>query len=196
MIRTTILTLALGLALSASSLAQEGGKKKGEDAGKRGPSADVIKQFDKNGDGKLDEAERKAMREARAKKRGEAGEKGQKGKRGEAGQKGQKGKRGEGAKGKGGEAGDKGKRGQRDGSRRAELIKQFDKDGDGKLNEAERKAAREHVAKQRKERAGENGEGQRRRRGEGRGPGQRKGKKGGETPPAKKGGDEGGSDNA
>ena len=69
MIRTTILTLAVGLTLSAPSLAQEDGKKRGP-AAKR-PTPEQVKRFDKNGDGKLDEAERKAMREAVEKKGGE-----------------------------------------------------------------------------------------------------------------------------
>ena len=73
MIRTTILTLAVGLTLSVPSLAQEDGKK-GDPAAKR-PSPEQIKRFDKNGDGKLDEAEREAMREAAEKKGGEDGAK-------------------------------------------------------------------------------------------------------------------------
>ncbi len=78
MIRTTILILCLGFGLSASSIAQDSGKKKGDEPGKKRAIPERLKQFDKNNDGKLDEAERKAMREEIAKK-GEGKKKGKRG---------------------------------------------------------------------------------------------------------------------
>ncbi len=74
---------------------------------------EILKKFDKNGDGKLDDDERKAAREAFMKKRG--------------------------GKGRGG----------RPQFNREEIIKKFDKDGDGKLNDEERKALREAFMKRR-----------------------------------------------
>ncbi len=83
--------------------------------------AAILKQFDKNGDGKLDEAERQAAREAFMKRRGGPGKAG-------------KGRPGKGRPG---------------GLDRAAILKQFDKNGDGKLDEAERQAAREAFMKRR-----------------------------------------------
>jgi hypothetical protein len=55
------------------------------------------------------------------------------------------------------------KKGERGGKRREALLKKFDKDGDGKLSEDERKAAREFKAKRRAD-EGRDGKG----RGEGK----------------------------
>ena len=92
------------------------------------------KRFDADGDGKLSEAERATMKAAMGKRRQEAGQKGQ--------QKGQQ-------KGK--------KQGEKAGNTREELLKRFDTDGDGKLNEAERAAAKKAVAKRRQQ-SGQQGE--------------------------------------
>jgi Ca2+-binding EF-hand superfamily protein len=125
-----ISSIATGLALAlfaSPSFAQDGDKP--ERKGERPSREDMMKKFDKDGDGQLNEAERKAAREAMQRRRGGA-----------------KGKRGDGKRG-----GKDGK-GRRRGPSRADILKKFDKDGDGKLNEAEQKAAREHMKKQREKR--------------------------------------------
>lgn len=78
---------------------------------------EMMKRFDANGDGKLDQAEREAMRAAAPDR--------QRGPRGESADRPARGERGPG--GPGGRGGDR--------------MKQFDTDGDGKLNESERAAA-------------------------------------------------------
>ena len=65
----TLLTIILGLSLGGL-LAQAAD---GEAKPKPAPALpDWVKKYDKNGDGKLDEAERKAMAEERRKERDEA----------------------------------------------------------------------------------------------------------------------------
>jgi hypothetical protein len=147
-----LMTIAIAfLALFAVSLPAQSGDPGGK---KKDRQARRIEKFDKNGDGKLDNEERKAMRkagEARKKKRqeegknkGNTGEKGKKGKRkgkgkGEAGERkgkgdvsGQDEKKGKGKrKGKGE---NRGKRGER----RKGMLKRFDKNGDGELDEIEK----------------------------------------------------------
>ena len=59
---TTLLVSAL--ALSASAKDKKGGKK----PQRKGPPAEMLAKFDKNKDGKLDEAERKALRDSIVKK--------------------------------------------------------------------------------------------------------------------------------
>ncbi|MCB9834335.1 MAG: hypothetical protein H6807_17865, partial [Planctomycetes bacterium] len=56
----TLFVLAVTAFLSVPGAAQEGGRR-----------AEMIKKYDKNGDGKLDEAEREAMRKDRRAARGE-----------------------------------------------------------------------------------------------------------------------------
>lgn len=73
--------------------------------------AEILKRFDANGDGKLDQTEREAARKHMQSMRGDAGG------------------RGEGGRGQGGPGG------------RGNPMAQFDTDGDGKLSAAERKAA-------------------------------------------------------
>ncbi|MGC4072819.1 MAG: EF-hand domain-containing protein [Nibricoccus sp.] len=111
--------------------------------------ADILKRFDKNGDGKLDEDEKAAAkeynRETTAGRQGKAREKIHK---------------------KALEKFDKNGDGKLDESERAEaikaiendprLVRRFDKDGDGKLNDAEKAAAREAFAKMRDKGAGKN----------------------------------------
>jgi Ca2+-binding EF-hand superfamily protein len=98
-------------------------KMRGARGGKPGAGApgggreEMMKKFDKDGDGKLSDSEKQAMIEA-MKARGGAG--GKPDARPAAG-------------GKPGAGGD----------RMAEMIKRFDKDGDGQLSEAEKKAAME-----------------------------------------------------
>ena len=145
MIRHTLLLAALlaGLTSIASAQEQTDDKKKQRPERER---TELIKKFDKNGDGKLDEAERKAAREHAGKQRAKRRENGDtppaRGKRG-----------GETPPNKG-----KGRRrGQRrGGADRAAMMKQFDKNGDGKLDDTERAALRKHVTEQRAKRR-ENG---------------------------------------
>lgn len=121
--------------MSGSSENQEMGKQQ---------QADILKRFDKNGDGKLDEDEKAAAkeynRETSAGRQGKARERLSK---------------------KALEKFDKNGDGKLDEAERAEaietdprLVKRFDKDGDGKLNDAEKAAAREAFAKMSEKRAG------------------------------------------
>ncbi|QDU27017.1 EF hand [Anatilimnocola aggregata] len=94
---------------------------------KRGPGgpggeamrAEMLKKFDKDGDGKLSEDERASLMAAMKERGGRPGGPGA-------------GKRGPGGPGR---------------PNFAELMKKFDKDGDGKLSEDERAAAREAMPK-------------------------------------------------
>ncbi len=109
--------------------------------------AEIIKRFDKNGDGMLDEAEKTAAKEYNREKHGERMNK--------AGERMRKN-----ALAKFDKNGD----GKLDESERAEIandpkvIKRFDKNADGKLDEAEKEAAREAFVKAREKRAGKNQE--------------------------------------
>jgi len=133
-------------------------KRRGRGAGEL---PERLKRFDKNGDGKLDDAERKAAREAIEKARrergtppAEGGRRGRgtppagRGRRGGEGTPPQRGRRGgEGTPpARGGEGTPPQRRG-RGAGELPERLKQFDKNGDGKLDEAERKAARESVGR-------------------------------------------------
>ena len=85
---------------------------------------------------------------------------------------------------KGEKRGEKKKGGERSGERREALKKQFDADGDGKLNEAEKAALKKHLEEQRKgnDKKGKKGEkGQRGKRG-------KRGKKKETNTPKRKGG--------
>ena len=105
----TVVAAVFGL---SGILNAEEAKPKGE----RPSREEIIAKFDKDGDKKLDEEERKAAREAR----------------------GERAKRG----GKDAKEGDK-KRGEKGkANHRAEMMKKFDKDGDGELSKEEREAAR------------------------------------------------------
>jgi transcriptional regulator ATRX len=122
---------------------QKGGDAKKRGAGKRAEEMKALrKRFDKDGDGKLNDAEGKALREhMQAERKKNAAEK----KKGAE---------------KGGKKGDRrtGGAGGQTPEQREALKKQFDADGDGKLNETERAALRKHVATQRKEgKGGETG---------------------------------------
>lgn len=141
MMHRIFLTAALLAATSTLAPAQD------QEGTKKRTAAERIAEFDTNGDGQLDKAERKAAREARKK----AGKEGAKG-----GERGRRGKRA--------------KRGLRRGVKK-ELRAKFDTDGDGTLNEAEKQALREHLRAQRKEGAGKRGG-----RGKGNGQGKGKGR--------------------
>lgn len=83
--------------------------------GERPSREEMLKKFDKDGDGELNEEERQAMREAMGGRKDAPGGKGERGAKGEG-----------------------------SGNRPSfeEILAKYDADGDGKLNEEERKAAR------------------------------------------------------
>ncbi len=117
-------TLAAALAIgigSAGAADEKPGKKPGAEG--QGPSperrAEMMKRFDKNGDGQLDDGEKKAAMEAMQKFRQNGGKPGE-----------------------GGPAGFSPER-------MKELLAKFDKDGDGKLSESEREAAKAEFMKNR-----------------------------------------------
>ncbi len=111
--------VTLGLATHAFAAPGDGEKKPG---GPGGPGREaMIKKFDKNGDGKLDQDEMKAAREAMGDRKPGAGAPG--------------GKPGEG--------------GRPSPEQMKELMKKFDKNGDGKLDDGEKAAARESFMKMR-----------------------------------------------
>ncbi len=101
----------------------KGGEGRGQGAGMR---KQMIEKFDKDGDGKLNEEERAAAKAARPQKpAGEGAEgKGPKGPKGAEGQ------------------GPRGGKGKMNPEMRKKMIEKFDKDGDGKLSEEERAAAK------------------------------------------------------
>ena len=65
---TITLAVCLLAGIASISRADEDGKKKGDKGTRR---AELIKKYDKNGDGKLDESERAAAKEERKKQRKE-----------------------------------------------------------------------------------------------------------------------------
>ncbi len=91
------------------------------------PSAEMIKKFDKDGDGKLSDEERKAMQEAGKAKREEH----------------QKAMLAKYDKDGDGKLSDE-ERAAAKADREAEMLKKFDKDGDGKLSDEERAAMPKH----------------------------------------------------
>jgi Ca2+-binding EF-hand superfamily protein len=113
--------------------------------------AEIIKRFDKNGDGMLDEAEKTAAKEYNRAQQSEGGK-----------------KAGERLRKKAVAKYDKNGDGKLDAAEkeaaRAEIvndpkvIKRHDKNGDGKLDEAEKEAAREALIKNLEKRAGKNQE--------------------------------------
>ncbi|MHC4837702.1 MAG: hypothetical protein ACYTF3_05905 [Planctomycetota bacterium] len=124
----------------------------------------ILERFDANGDGRLDETERAALRAAAEKMRAQRGEK-------QGRRDGQVRERREGAERK--ERGEAGERGERRAERRQRILERFDIDGDGQLNDLEREALRKAIEERRAERGVEGqqrrvrGQGQR-ERGEGR----------------------------
>lgn len=125
---TTTAALALfGLASTSALFAAD------EPNGERPSREEMIKRFDANNDGKLDQDERAAMRAAAPDRPAAAQADRSGGGRGERAERGgQRGERGQG--GPGGQRGPGGPGG-------ADRLKQFDTDGDGKLSESERAAA-------------------------------------------------------
>lgn len=138
-LQLTLLTALAGL-LTLSANAQdapkppEGGGRPEGGRGRFQPSPEVLKEFDKDGDGKLNEEEGKAAREARQKKMLEKYDADKDGKLND-----EERKKMEAENPRRGPGGPGGRGWQPD----AETIKKYDKDGDGKLNEEETKALRE-----------------------------------------------------
>ena len=61
--KVTILTIAVAMIAGLSLRAADGAGKKGDKAAREARRAEMIKKYDKNNDGKLDDAEKAAMRE-------------------------------------------------------------------------------------------------------------------------------------
>lgn len=103
--------------------------------------AETIKAFDKDGNGKLDQAEQKAVAEAAEKHFAALKAKMKMGARGMDGS--QQSKNRDGAT----QGGNRGPQGGQGGNsdRRAEMIKKYDKDGDGKLSQEEREELRKNL---------------------------------------------------
>ncbi len=144
-------TFATGLVLADDK--RERRKPTGE---RRGPLQEMIKKFDKDGDGKLNEEERQAARKAFVARRGAAGGRPFLGEILKRFDKDGDGKLSDEERAAARAEGQK---------RRAELMKKFDKDGDSKLSPEERKAMGEEIRKRREAAAkegrrppGENGE--------------------------------------
>ena len=136
--RTVVLTAAVAAFLAVGILQAEEGEKKRGDRPDGARKAELIKQFDKDEDGKLNEEERAAARAAWEKRRAEGGQQAE-------------GRRRQGRPG---------------GFDRAAMLKKFDKDESGDLNEEERAALKQHIGELRAKR----GEGQGRPQGrQGRG---------------------------
>lgn len=134
MLRFTVL-LGFGLVVGLSGSTVRADAEAGKVENREIPPK-LIEKFDKNGDGKLDDGERSAMRKAIEERRGDGAGPG----KGLPG-----GKGGPGAKGApGGKPGPGGKGGPNE-ERRAELTKRFDKNGDGKVDESEREALRKSL---------------------------------------------------
>jgi len=128
---TTAAIALIGLVCTSSLLAAD------ELTNQRPSREEMMKRFDVNNDGKLDQSERTTMRAAAADRpSGQRGERTERGGRGERGERAERGGRG----GPGGERGAGGPAG-RGGPGGPDRMAQFDQDGDGKLNETERAAA-------------------------------------------------------
>jgi hypothetical protein len=121
---TTTLALALAGSLAAAPRGGDGAKPERE---RRGPPPEIVEKFDKDGDGKLNEEERKAAMQARRERAGQMREK---------------------MLEKFDTNGDgKLDEGEREAMRKAmeakreEMLRKYDADGDGRLSPEERKAA-------------------------------------------------------
>lgn len=151
------ITLALGMVWGGLAQADEGAEAqaKAKPAGKPDRAA-LMKRFDKNSDGKLDDEERKALREAMAERGGPARKPGAPGgfdreallkkfdKDGDG--KLSDAEREAARKERPGRPGAGGQRPDRDA-----ILKRFDKDGDGQFSDEEKAAAREAFQKRRAE---------------------------------------------
>ena len=125
---TSTIVAIITCAIATAEPPKGEGKKGARGAGPRPvpqPSAEMIKKYDKDGDGKLSQEERKAAMEGR---RAEMMKKYDKDGDGKLSQEERKASMAD---------------------RRAEMMKKFDKDGDGKLSEEERAAARKSMGARR-----------------------------------------------
>jgi Ca2+-binding EF-hand superfamily protein len=107
---------------------RQGGGEQGAPGGETLSAADTIAKYDTDADGKLDATELETLMKAEqeSRSRGRGGRGGQ-----DMQQQGQRGGRG----------------GQQDGTSREDMIKKYDKDGDGVLNDEERAALRADMQK-------------------------------------------------
>jgi Ca2+-binding EF-hand superfamily protein len=123
-----VATLLVAAVCMAEEKKAEGAKRPDHPQGQRGHflSKEMIAKFDKDGDGKLNEEETKAAREAAMLKRFD--------------------KDGDGKLNDEEKTAADAFKKEAD-ARQAEMIKKFDKDGDGKLSDDEKKAAREAFMK-------------------------------------------------
>ena len=151
--------------IGAASLAQaEQGQGKGKGDGRKMPP-EMMEKFDTDGDGQLNDTEKKAMRDEMMAKREEMTEKfdtdgdGKLNEEERAAMFEATGKEApQGRKGQGGPEGKSGKGQRMSPEQREKMLEEFDADGDGKLNEAERATARETMEERHGERP-EGGEG-------------------------------------
>ena len=154
--KKTLLIVASILAPIALQAEPAEGKTKGPKGERKGPPAEILAKFDKDGDGKLNEEERKAAGEARKALRAEILAKHDTDGDGKLSPK----------------------------ERQASMIARFDKDGDGKLSEAERMEAQKEFMGRRGGRGSRNksgGRGVDRAEGKGKRPKGKKGPREGKT---------------
>lgn len=132
---------------------QGGQRRQRAEQGHRPTREQVLQRFDADGDGQLNKAERQTMHQAMQQQRAERGQQGQRGQQ-RRGQ-GQQGlERGQQRRGQS----QQGQQGDRE-QRRAQLMKTFDANQDGQLDEFERQALREAMAKRRAAHGQADGEG-------------------------------------
>ncbi len=112
-----LLPMAALIIAGSTAVAQDGAATES-----RPSRQEIVKKYDQNGDGKLDDSERNAARVDFEKSRGRA------------------------PSAEGSSADQQTRDG---GASRADMVKKYDKDGDGKLDEAERNTMREDITKNR-----------------------------------------------
>ena len=165
-------TLALALAGSIAA-APEGGDGPKPERERRGPPPEILEKFDTNGDGKLDETERKAAMQARREQAGQRREKMLE-------------KFDTNGDGKLDESEREAMKKEME-AKRKEILDKYDTDGDGKLSPEERQAAIDAGEKLPPHRRGPGAHDRKRPGGDGGGPrpgGPRRGKGGPDAPDA------------
>lgn len=150
-----------------SQRGQGGQRRQRAEQGHRPTREQVLQRFDADGDGQLNKAERQTMHQAMQQQRAERGQQGQRGqqRRGQGQQGLERGQQRRGQSQQGLERGQQrrgqgqqGQQGDRE-QRRAQLMKTFDANQDGQLDEFERQALREAMAKRRAAHGQADGEG-------------------------------------
>jgi len=136
-----LLGLGMLTLLAGTSAGAEGGKARPGN-GKRPHKGEMLKRFDKDGDGKLSEAERQAAREGLKQHKGEFRDK----------LKAKFDKDGDGKLSEEEKMAAKEALKEHGGERREKLLERFDKDGDGKLSDEEKAAAKKAMQHHRGER--------------------------------------------